>query len=312
MTRRLLSMATCCLMGGSLLFSGCKHPNADLIESAPLIARNFKDAYGRSLVLTRLPQRVVSLASNITETVYAIGAQGRLAGVSHDSDFPKQAGSLPYIITYPDFDLPAVIELQPDLVLASTEIHDSRITGFFDRYKFHLYFQDYQSLDDVFQGIRETGQMLGSETNANQLADSLAGLTKMIADSTAGEIKYNTAIILGIDPITVVGGKGFLNDLIIKAGGKNAFALLPEKYPVITAEQFILAAPEYVLIPTHNDRAWNDLVAKYPDIHLKIPATEANHVFQMEPDVIVRPGPRIVEGLAYITRVLHPRVNVPL
>jgi iron complex transport system substrate-binding protein len=312
MSRLFLSIVTSCFLACTLLFSGCTHPNSDLIEGAPLIARNFKDAYGRPLTLTRLPRRVVSLASNITETIFAIGAEGRLVGASHDSDFPKEAGSLPYVITYPEFDLPGVIDLQPDLVLASTEIHDSRITAFFDRYQFNLFFQDYLSMEDVFEGIREIGQMLGSETKANQLADSLARMAKMIADSAAGEIKYNTAIILGIDPLTVVGGKGFMNDMITKAGGKNAFALLPEKYPVVTPEQFILAAPEYVLLPTHNDRAWNDLVAKHPDIQLKIPATELNHVFQIEPDVIVRPGPRVVEGLAYITRVLHPRVNVPL
>jgi iron complex transport system substrate-binding protein len=308
------SLLTCffCILGLFGSMTGCKQPNADLIENAPLISKNFKDDYGRQLVLRRVPTRVVSLASSITEIIFAIGAEKRLAGVSHDSDYPRGASALPYVITYEEFDLPGVIALQPDLVLASTEIHDSRITSFFDRYKFNLYFQEYQDLADIFSSIREIGQMLGAETKANHLADSLAALTKMITDSTAGQIKYNTAIVLGINPITVVGSKGFMNDLILKAGGKNAFGILPEKYPVVTPEQFILAAPEYVLIPTHNDRAWNDLIAQYPDIHLKIPATELNHVYQMEPEVIVRPGPRIVEGLAYITRVLHSAVNLPL
>jgi iron complex transport system substrate-binding protein len=103
-----------------------------------------------------------------------------------------------------------------------------------------------------------------------------------------------------------------MDDLIEKAGGSNAFGILSGKYPTVSAEQFILAAPEYVLIPTTNDHAWNELIALHPEIHTKIPATELNHIFQMEPSVIVRPGPRIVEGLAYITRVLHSRVNLPL
>jgi iron complex transport system substrate-binding protein len=149
------------------------------------------------------------LASNITETIFAIGAERRLVGLSHDSNYPDQANTFPFVITYPDFDLPGVVALEPDLVLASTEIHDERITDFFDRYKLNLHFQDYPDLASVFDGIREIGKMLGAEEKANYLADSLAMQTKMISDSTAGQIKYKTAIVLGIDPITVVGSKEF-------------------------------------------------------------------------------------------------------
>ena len=295
-----------------LFLNACSNPKKDLISNAPLISSTFKDDFGRTMVLSRVPTRVVSLASNITETIFAIGAERRLVGLSHDSDYPDQANTFPFVITYPDFDLPGVVALEPDLVLASTEIHDERITDIFDRYKLNLHFQDYPDLASVFEGIREIGKMLGAEERANYLADSLAMQTKMISDSTAGQIKYKTAIVLGIDPITVVGSKSFMNDLIEKAGGSNAFGILPGKYPTVSAEQFILAAPEYVLIPTTNDHAWNELIALHPEIHTKIPATELNHIFQMEPSVIVRPGPRIVEGLAYITRVLHSRVNLPL
>jgi iron complex transport system substrate-binding protein len=271
-------------LGSSLIaclfafITGCSHPNQQLIDEAPLIAKNLRDDYGRPLVLERIPTRVVSLASNITETIFAIGAERRLIAVSHDSDYPPAATSIPYIITYPDFDLPSVAALTPDLILASTEIHDKRIAPFFDRYKMNLYFKDYANLEDVYESIRVTGKMLGAEPKANHLADSLARMTKLITDSTAGQIKYRTCILLGIDPITVVGSKSFMNDMIIKAGGKNAFDVFPEKYPTVTPEQFILAAPEYVLIPTQNDRAWNDLVANFPEIHLKTPATELNHV----------------------------------
>jgi iron complex transport system substrate-binding protein len=292
-----------------LLGFRCGHPNSELIEKAPLISHNFHDGFNRLVVVKEPPKRVISLASNITEIIYAIGGQKRLIAVSHDSNYPPAADKLDYVQTYPDFDLPAVAEYMPDLILASTEIHDLQIAPFFDRVKMNLYFQNYQSLEDIFKEIKATGEMLGCETAANYLADSLAKQTQTIAEGTAGQVKYNTAIILGINPLTVVGPKSFMNDLLVKAGGKNAFANLPERYPTVTAEQFIQAAPEYVLIPTNNDKAWNELVALHPEIFNNIPATTQNHIFQMEPEIIVRPGPRIVEGLAYLTRILHPRVD---
>ncbi len=291
--------------------SACSHPNHELIESAPLISHGFKDVFGRQIVLQHDPKRVVSLANNITEILFAIGAQDQVVGVSHDSNYPDDANSKTTIVTYESFDLPAVAELTPDLVLASTEIHDQRITNFFDKYKINLFFQNYATLEDIFASIRETGQMVGREKAANHLADSLAAITRTVTDSTAGQVKYNTVILLGIDPITVVGSGSFMNDLLIKSGGKNAFGNLMERYPTVTAEDFIKAAPEYVILPTTNDKAWNDLVAMHPEIQLNIPAAIDHHIFQVEPEVIVIPGPRIVEGLSYLTRVLHSRVSVP-
>lgn len=292
-----------------LLVFACNKPNQELIENAPMISQSFTDGYGRVQVLSRIPSRVVSLSAAITEICYAIGAQDRLAAVSHDSDFPKDASSKPYIITYPDFDLPEVAVNSPDLVLASTEIHDARISEYFDRYNIPLHFFNQEKMSDIFESIRTIGKMTGASEKANHLADSLSKRSMAIADSTKGQIKYNTVMVLGISPITVVGSKSFLNDLIAQAGGKNAFENLPEKYPSVTAEQFIQSAPEYVLVLTHNDKAWNDLIAAHPEIHSNIPATEKGHIFQVEPEILVRPGPRIVEGLAYITRILHPAIN---
>ncbi|MFM2375887.1 MAG: hypothetical protein RLZZ165_984 [Bacteroidota bacterium] len=297
-------------LGG--MVASCSHPNRQLIEEAPLVSRKFKDSFGRSIVLARTPSRVVSLAPSITEIIFAIGAEGRLCGVSHDSDHPREAGKLPAVATYPEFDLPAVVGLTPDLVLASTEIHDTRIAGFFDRYKIPLHFQDYGRLEDIFRSIREMGQMLERPVAADRLADSLETMARQIADSTSGQVKYSTVVLLGIDPITVAGPKSFLHDLLSKAGARNPFETLSGKYPVITPAQFIQAAPEYVLVPSRNDRVWNELVGKYPEIYTGIPAAQQGHVFQMDPEVILRPGPRIVEGLAHVTRILHPRVSLPL
>lgn len=290
--------------------TSCSNPNSQLIADAPLISQKFTDAYGRAQVLTHSPDRVVSLAANITEIIYAIGAEKRLAAVSHDSNYPQKANSLPYVITFPEFDLPSVAGHNPDLVLASTEFHDNRISEYFDRYKIPLHFQDYKQLKDIYNGIRSIGRMLSVEAKANQLADSLTAITQSIADSTAGQIKYPTAMILGIDPITIVGGGSFMNDMIEKAGGKNVFASLPGKYLTVTPEEFVKAAPEYVLVVSTNDKAWNNLVAVHPEMYTNIPAAEKNHIFQVEPELVVTPGPRIVEGLMMLTRILHPRVAV--
>jgi iron complex transport system substrate-binding protein len=305
---RLLIGPALVLMG--LWGAGCQSPNRALIDSAPMISKHFKDALGRDVQLARKPRRIVSLAPAITEALYAIGAGGQVVGRSHMCDFPGEALDLPEIVTFPDFDLPKVAELDPDLVLASTDIHDARIAPFFERYNIPLAFLDYSSLKSILKSIEQIGEMVEAAGPTKALADSLGRLGIALADSTKGQIHYRTAILVSADPIVIAGKGSYLNELLDMAGAQNAFSDTPGKFPEITAEQLLKAAPDYLLIATKDDQLYANLIALHPEVHLNLPASVQKHIFQIEPQLVLRPGPRIMEGLAYLIRVLHARINV--
>ena len=289
--------------------TACTTPNRDLIENAPLISKHFDDGLGRHIELPRKPKRVVALAPEITETIFAIGAGPNQVGRSHLCDYPGEVLDLPEIVTFPDFDLPTVATLSPDLVLASTEVHDARIAPFFERYNIPIAFLNYDNVPDILENIETVGAMLEYEVPAKQLSDSLRRIGLALADSTKGQVRYKTVMLLNVDPIIVAGGSSFQNDLLRMAGADNPFGNNPEKYPTITAQQLLQAAPEYLLIPSNDDQSYAKLIELHPELHLNLPAAINKHVFQMEPDLVLRPGPRIMEGLAYLIRVLHARIN---
>lgn len=292
------------------MITGCASPNRELIENAPLISKHFTDGLGRDVQLPRKPRRIVSLAPAITEALFAIGAGGQVVGRSHMCDFPGEALDLPEVTIFPDFDLAKVAELDPDLVLASTDIHDSRITPFFERYNIPIAFLDYKDLKAILGAITQIGDMVEASAPAKALSDSLQRIGVAFADSTRGQIHYKTALLISADPIVVAGRDSYLNNLLDMAGAKNAFADTPGKFPEITAEALLKAAPDYLLLPTHDDQTYAKLIELHPEVHLNLPASVQKHIFQIEPELILRPGPRIMEGLAYLIRVLHARINV--
>jgi iron complex transport system substrate-binding protein len=242
--------------------------------------------------------------------IFAIGKGDLMVARSHVCDFPDEAYDLVEITSFPSLDLPSIVSYQPDLVLASTEIHNELIVSSFNSLNVPLYFQSYNTLEDIYRNIRTLGKMLHASEAADHLADSLARLAQVIADSNRNEIGYRTAILMGMDPITVVGGKSFINDMLEKSGGKNVFASLGEKYPTVTVEELAKAQPEFLILPTRNDQLYQQLLARYPDLHTLVPAALNDHVFMVDPGVVVRPGPRVIEGMVTLTRVLHPRVDL--
>lgn len=293
-----------------LLVVGCSNSKKKMIEDAPLITRTFTDDLGRQIKLSRTPVRIVSLAPSCTEMLFAIGAQDKMIARSAYCDYPIDALDLPGVVTYPELDLPAIAEFKPDLVLTTDEIADVKQADFFDRYGIPLYFQSFSGLSDINRNIRALGDMLDLKANANALADSLASIEKTIIDSTQGKIKYRTMVLIGIKPIIVAGGGSFISEVVEKAGGTNAFGNSDEKYPLVNEEAILKMNPEVILIPSSNDQIYQEFAEAHPVLHLNMQASQNGRVYLMAPNLVLRPGPRTVEGMAYLARTLHSSLDI--
>jgi iron complex transport system substrate-binding protein len=292
-----------------LLLSACGHPTQQLAEEAPFLNKSFTDDRGQQVNFPKPPERIVSLAPNITEMLFAIGAGSKMVGRSHACNFPGDAMDLPAVRTFPEFSAEAVLALRPDFILGTLEIQKADDMIPFQDQKIPVMMQTYGTTEDIYRNLKQLGEILKLESNANALIDSLRKKEGLIAAATKNEIHYNTLILLSVDPLITVGGKGFLNDLLQKAGGKNAFEHLSENYAQITVEAIIATQPEFIILPTTDERLYAKLIEKFPDLHTRIPAALNNQVFILDPNLLLRPGPRTIEGLGMLTQVLHPRIN---
>lgn len=292
-----------------LLTLGCgSSKRKQLVKNAPLISQTYQDHLGRSLQLDQSPSRIVSIAPNITEIIFAIGGEDKLAAVSEACDFPEETEYFQKITTYPELDIEALTALKPDMILTTDEIFTPDAIAQLERFSLPVYVQSYQGLEDVYRGIREIGELLEVSQRANRVADSLQSLEKRITDSTENQINYRTLILISADPLKVVGGTGFLHEMIEMAGGLNVFENAEEAYYTTTVEEILLAQPEFLIIPSKSQQAYADLLASHPQLY-NTPADVYKQVHIIDPDLMYRPGPRMLDGLLSLTHILHTQLN---
>jgi len=296
------------LLSAFLLTACTNDARRKLVTEAPLISQNITDDLGRKINLPNSVNRMISIAPNITEMIYALGAQDKLIARSQACNYPPEVVELETIMTSPQLDIEQLKMYEADLVITTDEVFSSEDIARLEGFDIPVYVQSYKNLKDIYRAAKNLGAILGVEKKASEVADSLRNLTLRITNETEKQAKYATLILISNDPLTVVGGTGFLNELIDKAGGKNIFAENGQDYFPTTVEEIIQKKPEYIILPSKNEQIYAQLLAQYPSLQ-NTPADISKQVFLIDPDLIYRPGPRMFQGLLKLTHILHSSLN---
>lgn len=306
--RMRMSLLVGLLLGLLLSACGGDQSRRQLVDDAPSIAQTYRDQTGREIALAKRPDRVISLAPSITEIVFAIGAQAKLVARTEACDYPPAAADYPPVAVYPTLDLEQIKSYQPELLLATDEIFSPDDLTLMEKLGLPIYLQHFDSLADVYAGIRELGTVLRVPERANAVADSLAALEARVRDSTRHLARYRTLILISNDPLVVAGGGGYLDRLIEAAGGKNAFGQVEEAYFNTTVEQILQMQPEVLILPARRPSVYAELLDQYPPLY-NTPADVNKQVHIIDPDLLYRPGPRLLQGLLQLTNMLHAKLT---
>ncbi len=266
------------------------------------------DQLGRTMRVPTDPRRVVSLAPSITEIVFALGQQERLAGVSRFSDYPEAARRLPKVGSYVHLDLERIVGLGPDLCLA---IKDGNPIGVIERLeamKIPVYAVHPDGLDTVLATVLEVGRVLNAAERAHEL---VSGLEQRIAriDRTVGGATARPRVFfqIGVAPIVSAGADTFIHALIERAGGFNA-AGASRGYPRFSREQVLVLAPEVMIITSMARGAlFEEVRAEWMQWE-SMPAVQGGRVYIQDSNLFDRPTPRLVDGLELLARLIHPEL----
>lgn len=282
-----------------LLLFGCRRePPAPEVTS-------FTDDLGRTLLLTTPVRRVVSMAPSLTEVVFAAGAGDRLAGVTTVDNFPPAVDTLPRFDAF-NLDYEALAALNPDLALATDQVNNPQQAETLAGLGIPTVFLSFRSLDDVMRGIRTVGQLLGTTPRAEATADSLERAIASLRTCTdTVSTRPLVLFLIGEEALYSFGPESYIHTLIALAGGRSATADLTTEAPVLS-EEFVLARRPEVIIGgwgVSYDPA--RLLALHP-AWANVPALRDGRVFSLDPDLVLRPGPRLVEAARQMARRLHP------
>lgn len=286
-----------------LLFGGCQSSaTAPPLDQATQATREITDDLGRKIFIPRRIERAVSLAPNLTETVFAVGAGDRLVGVTASCNYPAEAQKIQKIGDTVNPNIESIIALKPQIVLVSTASQIENFTKTLDQQRIAVFITNPNDLDGIYKTIYQIGEIFSEDQQAYQLVDSLK---KRVADvearnSSGAEAPVKTFLQISREPLFTIGKDSFLNDLIARAGGDSVTKDVPTAYPKISKETASAMNPEAIILSDSEDNREANAAFKNSD------AMKNGRIYRIDADIISRPGPRIVDALEEMARDLKP------
>lgn len=268
------------------------------------IRREITDDAGRQVSLPVPVNRVISLAPNLTEIVFAIGAGNRLVGRTSYCDFPAEAKAVAEVGDTSHPSLERVIALQPQVVLVSTASQLEVFTQQLQSQNIVVFVTDPHDLEGVFRTIEQVGRILGHTQQAELLIQKLRDRTRAVEEAVKDKPPVRVFYQVAAEPLYTIGRDAFVTDLISRAGGKSVTADVPGAWLKYSNESALAARPEAIILPTGGSMgAANSAVT---EALRQSPAALEGRVYKINDDHLARPGPRLVDGLEAMARALHP------
>ena len=279
-----------------IIWSGCGRGGEDSPNSGDTIPEESEVQIG-VMLSEKLPERIISTAPNLTEILFALGAEEHIVARSQACDFPSGVDSLPIVKTYPDLDLEQIAFYRPDLIVTTDELFTPDQIEMMNSRNIPLLVQSYRNIPQILTGIRELGEIVGKKDQAISVSDSLQQIVDQLTREREQLSTFPKAIlIIGEDPLVVVGGGGYIHDLIELAGWKNAFGDKELAYFESTVEELQQVDPDIIIFPAANEIDISERFTFFPLLK-KLRAYQKKHIFRIHPDLIYRPGPRLFQGL---------------
>ncbi len=264
------------------------------------------DDLDRTLTVAQPVERVLTLAPNLTELVFAAGAGHLVPAVSVVDNYPVAVDNLPRFAVLP-VDFEAIAAYRPDLVFAADQVNSPNDAPTFSDLGIPVYFFAYHDLAGMIRSLRTMGTLLDTEAVAEAAADSLQARIDSLQTLTMGLERPRILFIIGDETLYAYGKGGYTNDLISLAGGESVTEVIESPMPVLS-DEFVLTAQPDVIIGAFGEAYDPQQLLEYHPTWRNLPAIQNGRVYSLHPDLLLRPGPRLVEGAWQIAQRLHPEV----
>jgi iron complex transport system substrate-binding protein len=266
--------------------------------------REVVDEAGRKVILPVKIDRIVSLAPNLTEIVYAVGAGDRLVGNTDYCDYPPEAKRVAKVGDTIHPSIERIIALKPQVVLVSTASQLEVFTKQLDQQGIAVYITNPSSLEQIFSTIVAFGEMFGAPEKAARVAGDLRKRSDAIVTALAGVTPVRVFYQVEGEPLYTIGREAYLTDVVKRAGGVSVTADVPEAFPRYSDEAALSAKPEAIILPSGGSMGTANSSVANP--LRNSPAVLNNRVHKINHDLLSRPGPRLIDGLEALAHALHP------
>ena len=252
--------------------------------------------------------RIVSLAPNLTEILFALGLQDKVVAVSSDSDYPPAATAKTKVGTFWQPNIEAIIASKPDLVMPLWFPQQKAVAESLRRLGYPVLTLRIQTIPDLLSAIQQIGAATGTAKRADELVKSISDKIDHWRSARHKTDPIKVLWVVQTEPLRVAGRDTFINELVELAGGENAIGPTLQQYPPISSEELLACQAEVIFQSAMNNQvisAQQEAAKKFWSRWPSLPAVQNNRIYVVEPDIVSRLGTRLCQGIELIAHHLH-------
>jgi iron complex transport system substrate-binding protein len=278
--------------------SACKSGNSAAQTEVKM--RDIADDLGRKIKIPEKVERVVSLAPNLTENIFAVGAGDRLVGVTTFCNYPEDAQKIQKVGDTINPNIETIIALKPQIVFVSTASQIETFMKTLEAQGITVFVTNAKDLNGVLTNLRQLGDIFSTPERTTVLLNELQKRIAAVDERVRDKPKVKTFVQISKEPLFTVGKESFLTEIIDRAGGTSVTKDVATAYPKISKETALAFNPDAIILSDSPDNTEPNEVFK------NSPAVRNKMVFKLNADILSRPAPRIVDALEQIAGSLHP------
>lgn len=242
---------------------------------------------------------VVTLAPHLTEWVYSLNAQENLLAVSAYSNFPAEAQNLPVVADYHGIDFKAIMQLNPDVILAWQGGNKPQDIARLKSLGFDVFLSSPHKVDDIASEINQLGKLLGRETLAASLTSSFSRQLKDLQHQYADQPAISAFYYVWSQPLMSIGPDAWASELLKQCNVYGIFDDAPTAYPEVTVQEVLRRQPNVLIAATDRPVEAEQTFWQPHRTVLGAP------VYSVDPDVFSRFTLRLPAKLEQLCHRLH-------
>lgn len=274
--------------------------------AAQSASRTVTDEVGRTMKVPLEANRIVSLAPNLTETIYALGLDDRLVGDTDLCDTPAAAKSKPHVGNPQNPSMEEIVALHPDLVLATTSINRVDTADALKNLGIPVYTTDPETVRGMLDSARHMADVIGAPQQGAELAGRLQQRLDALQARLRDRPMVHVLFVVWLAPLQTIGQNTFIADALRWAGAESV-VLSKQKWPHLSLEEVVRLQPEYIVFAQdHSGGSSTELAdLRARPVWRDLDAVVQGHVINLSEE-IVKPSPGLVDVIEQLGHDVHP------
>ncbi len=265
-----------------------------------------KDDLGHKITFTKPPEKVVTLAPNLTEMIFALGCGHKIIANTTYCNYPPEAKGKTKVGDLISVDYEKITELSPDLILMTVEGNKKNTYHKLKELGFKIFVSNPRNYAGIKKTFKDIAKIFRLESKADSIIHAWDKEVAFIRRSAEKPNKPKTMFVVSLTPLMLAGKNTFVNEYLKLCALKNIADDSPLNYPIFSREEVVKRNPEIIILPQNQFKSKEELLSLYPEWS-GLKAIKENKIITVNQDLFFRPGPRFVEALSILYKKICGR-----